>query len=90
MQGGDGLDGVGAADVLDAGFGEAEVLDLAGGDEVLDGSGYVFDGDIGVDAVLVEEVDGVGPIDSRASLAARGRIIIRDKCRPTRNACRPQ
>jgi hypothetical protein len=59
LQGGDGLDGVGAADGLGAGFGEAEVPDLAGGDEVFDGSGDVFDGDVGVDAVLVEEVDGV-------------------------------
>ena len=60
LEGGDGLDGVGAADGLDAGFGEAEVLDLAFGDELLDGAGDVFDGDLGVDAVLVEEIDVVG------------------------------
>jgi hypothetical protein len=35
------------------------VADLAGVDEVFDGSGDVFDGDVGVDAVLVEEVDVV-------------------------------
>ena len=46
--------------VLDAGFGQSEVADLAGGDEVADGAGDVFDGDVGVDAVLVEEVDVVG------------------------------
>ena len=50
LEGGDGLDGVGAADGLGAGFGEAEVLNLASVNEVLDGAGDVFDGDIGVDA----------------------------------------
>ena len=60
LQGGDGLDGVGAADAADAGFGQSEVADLAGGDEVADGAGDVFDGDVRVDAVLVEEVDVVG------------------------------
>ena len=60
LQGGDGLDGVGASDRAGARFGESEVADLAGGDEVADGAGDVFDGDVGVDAVLVEEVDVVG------------------------------
>ena len=46
--------------VPSAGFGEAEVFDFAGGDEVPDGSGYVFNGHFGVDAVLVEEIDAVG------------------------------
>ena len=36
-----------------------EVLDLAGLDEFLDGSGYVFDGDFRIDTVLTEEFDGV-------------------------------
>ena len=45
--------------VCDAGFGEAEVLDLACLNEILDGTGYVFDGDVGVDAVLVEQVDDI-------------------------------
>src|SRR4029078_11681562 len=40
--------GVGAPDRLDAGSGEAEVLD---------GAGDVFDRDLRVDAVLVEQVD---------------------------------
>jgi hypothetical protein len=43
----------------DAGLGEAEVLDLALGDEVLDGLWHVLDGNVGVDAVLVEQVDGL-------------------------------
>ena len=60
MHRGDGLDGVGAADGLRAGLGEPEVPGLALGDEFLHDSGDVFDGDVGVDAVLVEQVDAVG------------------------------
>ena len=59
LQRGDGLDGVGAADGLRAGFGQAEVPDLACCDQVLHGAGDVFDGHVGVDAVLIEEIDGV-------------------------------
>ena len=51
---------MGAADGGGGGFGEAEMLHLAGGDEGFDGAGDVFDGDLGIDAVLVEEVDAVG------------------------------
>ena len=47
--------------VADAGLGHPEVVDLAGLDELLDGAGDVLDRDVGVDAVLVEQVDGVGP-----------------------------
>ena len=57
---GDGLDGEGAADGLGGGFGEAEVIDLALGDEVFDGARDVFDRDVRIDAMLVEEVDAVG------------------------------
>ena len=46
--------------VLDPGLGQAEVAHLAGVDELLDGAGDVLDGDVRVDAVLVEQVDGVG------------------------------
>ena len=60
LQRGDGLHGVGAADRVDAGLGHPEVVDLAGLDELLDGAGDVLDGDVRVDAVLVEQVDGVG------------------------------
>ena len=60
LQGGDGLDGVGAADDVDASLGEAEVTDLAGVDEVLDSTGDVLDRHVGVDAVLVEQVDPLG------------------------------
>ena len=51
--------GVGAADRSCRRFGQPPVLDLAGFDELLDGTGDIFDRDVGVDAVLVVEVDGV-------------------------------
>ena len=63
----DRLDGVGAADRLHAGLGEAEVLDLPLLDQLLHGAGHVLDRDVRVDAVLVEEVDRVGPEPLRAS-----------------------
>jgi hypothetical protein len=59
LEGGDGLDGVGAADGGGGGFGHAEVLDFTFLDKLFDGSGGLFDGNFEVDAVLVEEVEGV-------------------------------
>lgn len=61
MQRGDGLDRVGAADRGGAGLGQAEVPDLAGGDEFSDRAGDIFDGNVGVDAVLVEKIYDIGP-----------------------------
>ena len=49
-----GLDGVGAADRLRAGFGEAEVLDLAFLNQLLHRAGDVFDRHVRIDAVLIE------------------------------------
>jgi hypothetical protein len=37
------------------------VFDLAGGDEFLHCSGHVFDGHVGVDTMLIEKVDHLGP-----------------------------
>jgi hypothetical protein len=48
-----------APDGPHARLGEAEVLDLSLGDQLFDGAGDVFDRDVGVDAVLVVEVDGL-------------------------------
>ena len=53
----DRLHRVGAANSLRTRLGQAEVLDLALGDQLLDGTGDVLDRDVGVDAVLVEQVD---------------------------------
>jgi threonine dehydrogenase-like Zn-dependent dehydrogenase len=50
-----------AADRVRGGFGEAEVADLAGRDELGDSPGNVLDRDVRVDAVLVEQVDRVDP-----------------------------
>lgn len=61
LQGGDRLDGVGAADGLGPGLAEPEVADLTGLGQLLDGAGDVLDGHLRVDAVLVEQVDGVHP-----------------------------
>lgn len=49
---------VGSADCVRADFAHAEVLDFAFFDEVGNGAGNVFGGDGGVEAVLVEEVNG--------------------------------
>jgi hypothetical protein len=53
---------MGAANDGDSGLGEPEVADLAGVDEVSDGAGDVLDRHVRVDAVLVEQVDPVGPL----------------------------
>ena len=57
LESGDGVDFVGAADGGRGGFGEAEVLHLSRVDELRHGSDGVFDGSVGIDAVLVVEVD---------------------------------
>ena len=57
--------------VCGGGFGHAEVLHLALGDEVLDRAGDVLDRDLRVDAVLVEEVDGVDPEPLQRTFAGR-------------------
>ena len=55
------LHGVRAADRLHAGFRHAEMLDLAFSDQVLHRAGHVLDRHVGIDAVLVEKIDDVGP-----------------------------
>src|SRR3954447_5149132 len=51
------MDGVSSADRSRTGLGEAEVTHLAGLDELGDGPSDVLDRNVGVDAVLVEQVD---------------------------------
>jgi hypothetical protein len=65
LDGGDRLYGVGAADGAGSGFGKAEVAGFPCLDGLFDGAGDVLDGHLGVDAVLVEEVDPVGAQPSR-------------------------
>ena len=59
MQGRDGLDRVGAADLIGVGFGQPKMLDLAGLDQFLHRPGHVFHGHVRVRAVLVKQVDGL-------------------------------
>ena len=59
LEGRDGMDLGGAAEGGGSGFGHAEVADFSGGDELGHGSKGVFNGDVGIDAVLVVEVDVV-------------------------------
>jgi hypothetical protein len=60
LQCGNGPHGVSAATCSCTCFGEAEVLYLACLNLGLDCAGGLFDGSVGVDAMLAEEVDGVG------------------------------
>src|SRR5439155_15882647 len=57
---GDRLDGVCAADRAHACFRHPEVFHLSLPDQVSDGSCHVFDRHVGVDTVLVIEIDDVG------------------------------
>jgi hypothetical protein len=61
LNGGDRLHGMCAADGAGGRFGEAEVPDLALRDQVLHRARDILDRDVGVDPVLVVEVDGVDP-----------------------------
>src|SRR5581483_5192282 len=54
------LHGVRSADGVGADLGQPEMVHLAGLDELFHRAGDIFDRDVGVDAVLVEEVDVVG------------------------------
>jgi hypothetical protein len=53
--------GVGAADRRGRGFGQADVQDLPFGHELGQGADGVLDRGVRVDAVLVVDVDAVGP-----------------------------
>ena len=57
LQRGDRLYGVGAADGFGARLRQAEMLDLALGDQLLDRSGHLLDWKFGVGAVLIEQID---------------------------------
>ena len=58
-----------AAEGLGRGLGHAEMPDLALGDEVLDRARDILDRHAGIDAVLVEQVDGVDPQPLQRALA---------------------
>ena len=68
---GDNLDGVGFADRLRPGFGQAEVPDLALCDQVRDRAGDLFYRYVRIDSVLVEQVDR---LDAEAPERSVGRL----------------
>ena len=59
LQGRHGLHGVSAANGLRRRLRQPEMFHFAALDQFLDRSGHVLDGDLGVDAVLVEQIDGL-------------------------------
>ena len=61
MQRSDRLHGVRAMNRSGAGLREPEVLDLAFSNEVLHCAGHLLDRHVGVDPVLVKEIDPIGP-----------------------------
>ncbi len=75
LHGGDGVDGVGAADRRGARLGEPEVADLARGDELRHRAHGLLDGGRGVHAVLVVEVDVVGPEALERGVAGRAHVV---------------
>ena len=60
MECGDGLNGICATNRLWCCFGHPEVFHLALLNQLFHGSGNVFDGHVGVDAVLIEQIDDIG------------------------------
>ena len=61
LQGRHGLHGVRPADGSHTGFGQPEMPDLALLDQILDGSRHVLDRHGGIDAMLIEQIDAIGP-----------------------------
>src|SRR5262249_21761941 len=60
LQGSDRLDRVGAAECRGTSFRQAEVPDLPLLYQVLHGSGNFFDGNVGINAMLIQQVDDIG------------------------------
>ena len=69
------MDGVGAADVRRARLRQAEEAHLACGDELAHGAGDILDRHRRVDAVLVEQVDVVGPQPLQRALDGRADVL---------------
>ena len=66
---------MGAADGVGGGLGQAEVLDLAGVDQVLDRAGDLLDRHVGVDPVLVVQVDRVDPEPPQRAVDGAGDVV---------------
>src|SRR5215469_3520750 len=83
LEGSDGLDCVCATDRICSCFREAEVLDLAFCDQLFDSAGDVFDWDVRVDSVLIEQID-----DISLEALERGVSDLPDVLGPAVQACR--
>jgi hypothetical protein len=86
------VDGVGAADRGGAGLGQAEVADLALGEQFGDGADGVLDRRARVDPVLVVQVDVVGAEALEGSLdggADVPRLLSRPRAPPSECWTRP-
>jgi len=68
LQRGDGKDGVGAADGLGTRFRQAEVLNLALLNQFFYRAGNVLDGHGQINAMLIKEIDSVGPEPLKATV----------------------
>jgi len=75
LQRGDGMNLCGAAKSFGAGLGESDMTDLAFLDELRHGVDGFFDGRVGVDAVLVVEVDVIDAETAQAALAGFADIV---------------
>jgi hypothetical protein len=71
-EGADGMHSMSAAGSGDAAFGKSEVAYLALFDEFADRAGHILDRHLTIDAVLVKEVDMIGPqsLEAVSALAA--------------------
>ena len=81
------MDGLRAADGFDTYFGEADVADVSGFDEVGDGSDGVFDGDFGVEARGAVDVDVIDP-EALEAVGERSFLRLRGGCRRRSMSCR--
>ena len=68
LERGDGLNRVRATERRHARLRHPEVTDLAFANEFLDCAGDILDGDVGIDAMLIEEIDVVGLQPSKRGL----------------------
>ncbi len=75
LEGGDGMDFGGAAEGGGSGLRHAEVADFAGGDELGHSTDGVFDRGVGIDAVLVVEVDVVDAEALEAGVAGLANVF---------------
>ena len=73
---GDGLDGMGAATVRRPRLRQTEMPDLALLDQLLGRTCHVLDRHVGIDAVLIEEVDNVDLQPLLGAGGARGAVLL--------------